>query len=68
MNAKSYKPSLQERYEILTKVYSVKCPNCGRQWSFENVRPDAHCEVRTCGCKEMFDLIRQRRDEFSIQR
>lgn len=67
MNAKFYKPSPQERYEILTKVYSVKCPNCGRQWSFENVTIDSHTEVRTCGCNEMRKLIDQRITEFSVQ-
>lgn len=67
MNAKFYKPSLQEQYEFLTKVYSVKCPKCGQQWSFEKVTQDGYKEVHTCGCQEMKDLINQRYAEFSAQ-
>lgn len=52
--------SFEDQYRRLSEVYSVKCPKCGAQWGFEMTSQNGWKEIRTCGCKEYFDLIEHR--------
>ena len=63
MNTKSNQPTVQELREVLTEAFSVKCPVCGSQWSFEIKTPKSWLTHRTCGCKEYEELIELRTRE-----
>lgn len=59
--------SFEEQYQRLTKVYSVKCPKCGSQWTFKMKALNEWDEKRTCGCKEYRDLIDKRLNAIFFQ-
>lgn len=59
--------SFEEQYQRLTKVYSVKCPKCGSQWTFKMKSLNEWDEKRTCGCKEYRDLIDKRLNAIFFQ-
>jgi hypothetical protein len=53
-----------ETLEALKQIFSEPCPKCGKQWTFVMKGENKWSERRTCGCKEYFDLIEERRKIF----
>jgi len=51
---------MNDLFQKLSEVYSVKCPVCSAMWSFDLINKNKWVEKRTCGCDEMKKLIANR--------
>ncbi len=60
--------SVEKQIERLTEVYSVPCPKCEAQWTFNILSPTKWVEVRRCDCEEYRKLIDFRLQEYQLQR
>ncbi len=50
----------QDLFQKLSEIYSIKCPSCGAQWTFEIGAFGKYKEVRTCDCEAYYNLITKR--------
>lgn len=55
---------IQELKKQLDYIYTLPCPICGHQWTYEITSETSWKEIRNCGCPEYHKLIKEREDLF----